>query len=56
MNGLLYLVGLVLLIAIGSAILWFLRRRPRGGNDPMTRFQRELRALDPQRRAGGDSG
>jgi hypothetical protein len=55
-NGVVYLIGLVLLIAVGSGVLWFVRRRPRVGDDPMTRFQRELRALDPQHGGGGDPG
>ena len=50
MSNLLYLLLAVGLSVLGSLALWYRHRRPRRLEHGVDAFQRELRALAPERR------
>ena len=50
MSNLIYLLLAVLLSIIGSLILWYRHRRPRSMEAGIDEFNRELKALAPERR------
>ena len=52
MSNLLYLLVAVALSVIGSLALWYRHRKPRSLEYGVDEFQRELRALAPERREG----
>jgi hypothetical protein len=58
-SGLVFLLVALLLSVIGSAVLWFTHRKPTSLDHGITSFEREMRALSPDRRQhqrrGGDS-
>jgi hypothetical protein len=49
MSNLLYLLVALGLSVIGSLILWFRRRKPRSMEAGIHEFNKELRALAPER-------
>jgi uncharacterized protein YxeA len=49
-SNLIYLLLAVLLSIIGSLILWYRHRRPRSMEAGIDEFNRELKALAPERR------
>jgi hypothetical protein len=49
-SNLIYLLVAVALSIIGSLILWYRHRRPRSMEEGIAEFNRELRALSPERR------
>ena len=49
-SNLIYLLVAVLLSIIGSLILWYRHRRPRSMEAGIDEFNRELKALAPERR------
>ena len=51
MSNLLYLLVAILLSIIGSLILWYRHRRPRSMESGIDEFNRELKALAPEKRA-----
>lgn len=53
MSNLLYLLMAVGLSILGSLALWYRHRRPRSLEFGIDEFQRELKALAPERRKGG---
>lgn len=52
MSNLLYLVVALALSVLGSVALWYRHRKPRSVEYGVDEFQRELRALAPERRDG----
>ena len=54
MSNLLYLVIALALSGLGSLILWYRHRRPRSMEAGIDEFTRELRALAPEHRDGGE--
>ncbi|HET7490141.1 MAG TPA: hypothetical protein VFJ85_19615 [Acidimicrobiales bacterium] len=50
MSNLLYLAVALVLSALGSLVLWLRHRRPRSMEYGVDEFQRELKALAPERR------
>ncbi|HVM03302.1 MAG TPA: hypothetical protein VM263_11585 [Acidimicrobiales bacterium] len=52
MTNLLYLLVAVGLSVVGSLALWYRHRKPRRFEYGVDAFQRELRALAPERREG----
>lgn len=52
MSNLLYLLLAVSLSVVGSVVLWLRHRKPRSLESGIEEFQRELRALAPERRNG----
>lgn len=52
MSNLLYLLAAVGISVIGSVALWFRHRKPRSMEFGVDEFQRELKALAPERREG----
>ncbi len=52
MSNLLYLLIAVGLSVVGSLALWYRHRKPRTMEYGVDEFQRELRALAPERREG----
>lgn len=52
MSNLLYLLAAVGLSVIGSIALWLRHRKPRSMEYGVDEFQRELKALAPERRDG----
>ena len=52
MANLLYLVGAVVVSAVLLLVVWFRNRKPRSVESAIDSFQRELRALAPDRRPG----
>jgi len=48
-SNLIYLLLAVTLSIIGSLILWYRHRRPRSMEEGIAEFNRELRALSPER-------
>lgn len=57
MSNLIYLVAAVVLSLAGSLLLWLRHRKPTSLESGIDEFQRELRALAPERRtAGGGRG
>ena len=52
MSNLLYVVVAVGLSVLGSLVLWYHHRKPRSLEYGVDEFQRELRALAPERREG----
>jgi hypothetical protein len=52
MSNLLYLLVAVGLSVLGSLALWYRHRKPRNMEYGVDAFQRELRALAPERREG----
>ncbi|MDP9388867.1 MAG: hypothetical protein M3Q48_13385 [Actinomycetota bacterium] len=53
MSNLLYLLVAVALSVLGSLALWYRHRRPRSVDYGIEEFQRELKALAPERRRNG---
>jgi hypothetical protein len=53
-SNLLYLVIALALSGLGSLILWYRHRRPRSMEAGIDEFERELRALAPEHRDGGE--
>jgi hypothetical protein len=56
MGNLLYLIGAVIAIAIICSILYLRNRRPSSVDSGIDSFQRELRALSPDRRSTDRDG
>jgi hypothetical protein len=56
MANLLYLVGAVVAIALICTALYMRNRKPRTLESGIDSFQRELKALAPERREGGRPG
>ena len=54
MSNLLYVTGAIVLSAIGSGIVWLRHRKPKSLYSGIDEFNRELRALSPGRRDGGE--
>ncbi|HEX2701054.1 MAG TPA: hypothetical protein VHM89_12705 [Acidimicrobiales bacterium] len=52
MSNLLYLLAALTLSVVGSVALWYRHRKPRSMEFGVDEFQRELRALAPERREG----
>lgn len=52
MSNLLYLLAALAVSVVGSVGLWLRRRKPRSTEFGVDEFQRELRALAPERREG----
>ena len=52
MANLLYLVGAVAVSAVVLVFVWFRNRKPRSFESAIDSFQRELRALSPDRHPG----
>lgn len=52
MSNLLYVLVAVAVSVIGSLALWYHHRKPRSLEYGVDEFQRELRALAPERREG----
>lgn len=52
MSNLVYLLAALSLSVIGSLALWYRHRRPRSMEFGVDEFQRELKALAPERREG----
>ena len=52
MSNLLYVAVAVAVSVLGSLILWYYHRKPRSLEYGVDEFQRELRALAPERREG----
>jgi hypothetical protein len=50
MSNLIYLLLALVLSIVGSLILWYRHRRPRSMEAGIDEFNRELRALAPERR------
>jgi hypothetical protein len=50
MANLLYLVGAVVVSAVLLLVVWFRNRKPKSVESAIDSFQRELRALSPDRR------
>ena len=50
MSNLLYLGIAVAVSIVGIAVLWYRNRKPRSLNSGIEEFQRELRALAPDKR------
>lgn len=55
MSNLAFVVGAILLSALGTLIIWYQHRRPRSMQSGIEEFTRELKALAPDRR-DGDGG
>ena len=49
MNGLVFLSIAVVVSVVGSLVLWFRHRNPTSMNHGIDEFQREMRALAPNR-------
>ena len=52
MSNLLYVVAAVAVSVVASLVLWYHHRKPRSLEHGVDEFQRELRALAPDRREG----
>jgi hypothetical protein len=52
-NGLAFLMIALLVSVVGSVLLWLRYRKPRS-SDAVAEFQREMRALSPDRDWQGD--
>jgi uncharacterized alpha-E superfamily protein len=52
MSNLLYVAVAVAVSVVGSLILWYHHRKPRSLEYGVDEFQRELKALAPERREG----
>ena len=52
MSNLLYLLAALSISVIGSVALWYHHRKPRSLESGVDEFQRELKALAPERREG----
>ena len=50
MSNLIYLLAAVAISVIGSVALWYRHRKPRSMEYGVDEFQRELKALAPERR------
>lgn len=50
MSNLAFVVGAILLSALGTFIIWFRHRRPRSMQSGIDEFAKELKALAPDRR------
>ena len=49
MSNLLYLLAVIGLSVLGTTILWYRHRKPRSLESGIHEFNRELRALSPER-------
>lgn len=52
MSNLLYLLAALALSVVGSLALWYRHRKPRSMEFGVDEFQRELKALAPERHEG----
>ncbi|MGI8686823.1 MAG: hypothetical protein ACR2MO_17325 [Acidimicrobiales bacterium] len=52
MSNLIYLLAALSLSVVGSLALWYRHRKPRSMEFGVDEFQRELKALAPERREG----
>lgn len=48
MSALVFLLGFVVLTAVGALVVWLRERRPRSWDSGMDEFARTLRALSPE--------
>jgi len=51
-SNLIYLLAALTLSVVGSVALWYRHRKPRSMEFGVDEFQRELKALAPERREG----
>jgi hypothetical protein len=49
-SNLAFVIGAVLLSALGTFIIWFRHRKPRSMQSGIEEFAKELKALAPERR------
>lgn len=54
MQPLLFLLGALVLVALGTAVIALRHREPRGFDHSVKVFRREMRALSPEPRRDGD--
>ena len=54
--NLLYLIGAVVVSAVACLLVWLRNRKPKSVESAIDSFQRELRALSPDRHPGDREG
>ena len=54
MDSILFLLGVVVLVTLGTAIIAFRAREPRGPDHSVKEFRREMQALSPDPPRGDD--